>query len=174
MAKKAARKKKAKAESISDRIEKDSTKVFDYLELASVRLIDLQAKLNIPSGKAVPPKSKIESTVSVGVAPDQPNVLVDAYLQVGSEPEFGDASTLTIQIHLQCVYAIKGARADELKNGGSALATTGMLIMWPHFRELVQSLTSRMGLLPVTLPMFLAKPTAGSNALAFDRSADSE
>jgi hypothetical protein len=134
--------------------------VFEHLTLKNVRLIELNTQLNVKDGK-LPNKPVMESHVTVGPSQSsEPTILVDGFLKLEAHPEGGDedSSTLIIQIHYQCVYGVVDGKAEDYSDKSNQLAAGGMFVMWPHFRELIHSLTGRMTIPPIVIPMFTAGP----------------
>jgi len=130
--------------------------VFEHLRLVMVRLVDLNAKLDVRDSAPPSQKTKLTTSVSIGPADNQPFLLVDGNVVIESLADDDSPSGATVSVHLQAVFGLEGAKAEELEHGADAIAASGMLVMWPHFREIVQSTTSRMGMPAVVLPMFAA------------------
>jgi preprotein translocase subunit SecB len=125
--------------------------IFEHLKLKHVRLIDLQSHLTMRGGK-VPNRAKIDCSATVGPSSDG-HVHVNAVLDVEGRPAEGGESVVNIKIHYQCVYSVIDAKLEQFAEHASEIATVGMLVLWPYFRELVQSLTSRMAIRAFTLPI---------------------
>lgn len=133
-----------------------------HLTLIHVRLIGVQAKLDIREGQ-IPDKANVQAQVGVGSGADN-TIHVDAVMRILGRPQdAGDdeASSIEMNIHYQCVYRPEGVSAESLKNKAEELATPAMLVMWPHIRELVMSITGRMAIPPLILPMFTVGATDG-------------
>jgi hypothetical protein len=138
--------------------------VFENLSLRNIRLVGLNADLQITGG-SLPTKTEIKTTVSVGPSPDG-RILVDGYvITETTPPEPGDnPSKLLLQAHYQCIYAVaEGKRLEDFAPFGKEMCFVGMHAMWPYFRELIQSISTRTGLPPVVLPVFLGS-SSGSGA----------
>src|SRR5436190_13578499 len=134
---------------------------FLHLALMAVRLIDLTAKLEIKGGK-LPENPKLETHISVGPSLEPGKILVDSTLSLDAKSS-EDESTLKIVVHFQCIYHAEGIEVSELESVGNVIGKGALLIMWPHFREVIQSITSKMAIKPIVLPMFLTDaPGAGS------------
>lgn len=128
--------------------------LFEHLHLRHIRLIDLVSHLEIRDGK-IPSFAAIESAATVGQSPDG-RLIVDMTLNLKGRPADAEAesSSVVIDVHYQCVYDIADAEANQFKPFAAEIAKVGMLILWPHVRELVQSVTSRMSLPAFVLPVF--------------------
>jgi preprotein translocase subunit SecB len=127
-----------------------------HLTLIHVRLVGVQANLDIREGK-IPDKATIQAKVGVGQAADD-TIHVDAAMNIVGRPSDAtddETSSIVINLHYQCVYRAEGVPADSFRDRAAELATPAMLIMWPHIRELVQSITGRMAIPPLLLPMFV-------------------
>jgi len=137
-----------------------ATAALRQLKLAHVRLLDLVAHLEI-KGSLLPEEAQLSTHVGVGIGPDEPFIHVDGLVTVNGRPPGAsnakdDGSILVIQVHCQCVFmAPEGSDRDQFMKYNDALAQSGMTIMWPHFREVVQSVSSRMGIDPFILPMLV-------------------
>jgi hypothetical protein len=134
-------------------------RIFDHLKLIVVRLVEISAKLDI-RGSEPPPESSVQTRVSLGTTDDASKLLADAVLTVASpSSDTGETlSSLKITLQLQCVYEVAGATSATIETSAERIAASSMLIMWPHFREILQSTTARMGLPPIVLPLFMGNP----------------
>jgi preprotein translocase subunit SecB len=141
--------------------------VFEYLKLTNVRLVSLSTELVLHAGK-LPVHAKIRAKPNAGISSDGTHLNGNVELEVISKPDgeedVEDTSTATIKAHYQCVYEIHGATSGEIAPHGEIIANTVMYVAWPYLRELCNSLTNKMGLPPVTLPM-LAPPQTSSEGL---------
>jgi hypothetical protein len=139
-----------------------------HLTLIGVRLISVQANVDI-RGEGVPDRGKIQAQVSIGQS-QQDNIHVDGRVRVLGKPKDApddeDSSSVSIDLHYQCVYRPEGVSAESLKDQAEKLAIPGMLVMWPHFRELVMSLTGRMGIPSLILPMFAVGPVGTGKGIS--------
>jgi hypothetical protein len=138
------------------------------LTLIHVRLIGLTTQLEIKGGK-VPDKASIQAQVGVGYSPDN-TVHVDAIIQLVGRPgdaaEGEDCSALVMTIHYQCVYRPEEKSAESFQDKAEEIARPAMLVMWPQIRELVQSISFRMSIPPLILPMFMAGPPGKGKGVA--------
>jgi hypothetical protein len=135
----------------------DST-VFQHLKLNSVRLVTLDAKLDIKDGK-VPVHAKIQALPKCGPTADGKKMLAILEVEIVGRPEGAgdddDCSTVRIKANYQCVYEIVGVKADDIAPHAVAVANTGMLVIWPYLRELANSISTKMAIPPIVLPMFV-------------------
>ena len=157
MAKKAKlEKKKALEPRAKKRVPANASSLESVL-LKTIRLVDLNTKLEIIDHK-MPSEAKIQSTATVGPTPDNASIIVDAYVFVEAHPqgEGEGSSALMLQVHYQCIFEPQGVPADSLSSIGEQLTKTGVLVMWPYFRELVHMITARMGIQPFVLPLVAA------------------
>jgi preprotein translocase subunit SecB len=133
-----------------------SVTIFERLQLRNIRLISLVSNLQIHNGK-LPTVASLESTASVGPAPDG-NLHVNMTLTLTGRPSDAaaddDASLVKIEVHYQCIYEVVEGGPEQFEKDASIIAKVGMLVLWPHIRELVQSVTSRMAIPPFILPIF--------------------
>ena len=141
--------------------------LFHHLRLTQVRLISVHSDLAIHDGE-MPTQARITATANVGISKNKKNVHVNCFLDIDVQPENGGekSSCLAIHIAYQCIYEILDDVIVATPEGVAAfsqpLSQTGMLIVWPHFRELVQSIMGRMAIPPVVLPFFTRGKT-GAN-----------
>jgi hypothetical protein len=136
----------------------DDFNVLEHLTLKNVRLIEVTAKLEVVDGK-LPNKSAIESNVTIGPSEAKGIILVDGFVKITGHPANSpdSSSILLISTHFQCVYRPESLAVEDCEKQLQVIAQAGMVIMWPHFREVIQSISGRMGLTPIVLPMFLSK-----------------
>lgn len=138
----------------------------DYLLLRHVRLLDVEASLDIKEGR-IPQEAQLQLNLSVGSASDD-TIHVDGVLSVDAHPKDAsedEASRLTLRMRYQCEYDVS-ASLEEIEHRSEELVTPAMSVMWPYFRELLQSLVGRMGLPPFTLPPIAPSfvPSGGSKS----------
>jgi preprotein translocase subunit SecB len=129
-----------------------------HLQLKHIRLIDLQSHLGIRDGK-LPNKAKIECSANVGPSSDG-HIHANALLEIEGRPADGGESVVQIKAHYQCVYSIIDANLEQFSEHAGEIAKLGIWVLWPFFRELVQSITSKMELPTITLPVLVAGGTA--------------
>jgi len=148
-------------------------KVFEFLKLTSVRLVSVTARLDIVGGK-IPVHAQIKASPGAGVSQDGDRILGNVELEAIGKPEgeeqSGDCSTVRINAHYQCIYAVHDAEMDDIIPHIEVVANTVMYVAWPYLRELCNSLTNKMGIPPITLPM-LAPPQTSSEGLKTIREA---
>lgn len=65
-----------------------------------------------------------------------------------------DSKPMEILLTLEATYTIPGEIKFSARQLRAFANTNGMLNVWPYWREFVQSITSRAGLPPLTLPLF--------------------
>jgi preprotein translocase subunit SecB len=135
--------------------------LFQHLKLLHVRLTNLQANLEIRGGKN-PSKAKIESGANVGISTNEKNLHINSVIDIlgrpGWEEHDDDGSRLQIHLEYQVVFQILNIPPREFLKFPNPLITAGMLMVWPHFRETVLSLTAKMGMPPFVLPTFVSGP----------------
>lgn len=132
--------------------------VFNHLRLNAVRLISVDANLFIRDGKA-PVEAQIKAMPSAGATPDGKRINANVMIEVVGKPAgetSDDCSTVKINAHYQCVYNVENAAIEDITPHGVVIANTAMLVAWPYLRELCSSLTTRMAIPPITLPMYKA------------------
>jgi preprotein translocase subunit SecB len=65
-----------------------------------------------------------------------------------------DSKPMEILLTLEATYKVPIEITFSAKQVKAFATTNGMLNVWPYWREFVQSVTSRAGLPPLTLPLF--------------------
>jgi hypothetical protein len=65
-----------------------------------------------------------------------------------------DSKPMEILLTLEATYKVPSEITFSPKQVRAFAKTNGMLNVWPYWREFVQSVTSRAGLPPLTLPLF--------------------
>jgi hypothetical protein len=156
--------KKAKPSSAGK--ETASAAIWDRLELIHVRLINLQAELEIKGGQ-MPDEAHTQTTFGIGPAGDS-MLHVNGFLTVLGIPKDAPESGSVMKLNAvyQCVYRITEGTAEDFKPHAEAICATGGLVMYPHMRELVQTITSRMSIIPYILPMYVLPPLTSEQLLA--------
>jgi preprotein translocase subunit SecB len=127
----------------------------NYLRVSNVRLLGIESGLQIEGGKP-PEKLNIDGKMQVGPNVDGTSINVNAILLLEGLPkdEAGESasSRLSIKAVYQCVFHVRGAEIDTFSEHSEHLAAVGYNILLPYMRELVHSITSRMGY-PVVLAL---------------------
>jgi hypothetical protein len=62
---------------------------------------------------------------------------------------------MEIKAQYQCVYAIVDAELEQFAEYANEIGKMGIWLAWPFFRELVLSITSKMLIPVVTLPVLV-------------------
>jgi preprotein translocase subunit SecB len=76
---------------------------------------------------------------------------------------------VVIEAEFVLVYAVDSLEGIKQKNLDVFGQTNGVFNAWPYWREFVQSITTRMGLPPLTLPAYRLAPPAPRKAVKADR-----
>jgi hypothetical protein len=134
--------------------------VFGHLSIKHVRLVNVHAQLRITDGK-VPTKAEVGSQTTIGPTGDKAALHADTIVSLTGYPQDGpvdDGSRLEIVAHYQVVYIPEGFPVEAYLPHAELIAKNGILVAWPHLRELIQSLTSRMDIPQITLPFYTVGP----------------
>ena len=147
-------KKESKKKASNKEIAAATSNVFQYLKLINVRLTSVNSQLVIRSGE-LPNAYEVSMQCSVGASAAGNNVHANCLVDVIGKPDGNREaeSAVSIKAEYQCVFRVEDVDADALMKDGDQIAGVGALIAWPYLRELVQTLTGRMGLLPFAMPM---------------------
>ena len=83
------------------------------------------------------------------------NVRVSFY--VGAQDEEDNLKLFTMRASLEVRYEVEGHLSEQDRKNIAAFTTVNSVVhAWPYYRELVQSTAARMGLPPITVPLFRA------------------
>lgn len=146
---------KAKSKKGSSRKKISAENLFDFLSLRNVRLLSIDAKVQLVSDE-LPPKPTVSLEAGAGISPDN-QLHVNSSLGVAAGSPDADSSYFGINAIYQCVYSVEGIDPQQIAEASEvneALVSNGVFVAWPYFRDLVQSTTTRMGLPPVVIPVF--------------------
>jgi hypothetical protein len=149
----------------------NAVKVSDRVDLQSVKLLacDCKQKPKCPEG---PKTFDIERTSRFEVDKEQNVVgvfirfVLNAFAEgVEQKPE---NSFLTMEATFLLLYSINSTEGLDDDAYKSFAELNGMYNAWPYWREFVQSITSRMQVPTLTIPVFRisppkAKPAAATN-----------
>jgi hypothetical protein len=133
-----------------------------FVEFHDVRLGEVSAKLAGTRDSLIasaPWEIRIKRVMSARFDDARKIVTVVADLAVdvvAQDPKVPDALSCTCVYYLDYVFNVNGGpTGEELQEHLAAFAkVNGIYNVWPYFRELVQSMGSRLGLPPVVLPVF--------------------
>jgi len=141
-------------ESIAEYLRVSSADVSNHLALIDLRLKGVVANLVFPS-----PRRPLDLSASVVVEISRIGEFVtyDVRYELGAKDR-DDKEVLESEITLNILFRIKDGRdltEDELR----AFGTVGAVdVAHPYMREIVQSLTGRMGLPPLVLDVRAPEP----------------
>lgn len=137
---------------------KIAAKVSRSVRLASIRLMSSQVFGNPPPDQDLP--SHASQKVDIKVADSKKEgfvVLADLGISFGYEKDhqYSDEvaeSPILVNAKFLLNYAIEGE--DLTQQDLDAFASrTATYNVWPYWREFVQTMTTRMGLPPITIPL---------------------
>lgn len=131
-----------------------AARVSERVEIRHVRLVETLAKRKQPRGK-LPERLNSDITVSTTTDADKLTIVVHPrFTLVG---RFADDSSDEEGLRIEATYAaeytvptMEGLSEEDFKAFGEL---NGIYNVWPYWREYVQSLTTRMGFPPLTLPV---------------------
>lgn len=137
----------------------DFYKVFDSLKLRHVRLVGLNTSVFI-TGSRTPDHAEITAQTGMGPTPDGKNLNINLEIKVEARPKGlkDDCSLLLVDAKYQCVFSLEGIKFDSLIPLSEPLCEVGMRVAWPYVRELVQTITARMSIPPVIMPILVQPP----------------
>lgn len=123
-------------------------------ELQSVRLTKCKMDTNTP--KSSDDSENIAMAVSTMASGQHAGEKIECSFSftLNATHESADAKPLEISLTLEATYKVPPELTFSNKQIDDFASTNGMLNVWPYWREFVQSITSRAGLPPLTLPLF--------------------
>ncbi len=132
-----------------------------YVDLKEVRLIEVSAKL-IGGRDAMIQKApwelRFKRAMAVRFDDQTKELTVIANLAVDVLPEKPGEESMVCScvFHLDYVFNVNGGpEGDDLQRHLKAFANVnGTYNVWPYFRELVQSMASRVGMPPIVVPVY--------------------
>ncbi len=130
--------------------------VSSRVQIRSLIIAESSAK-RAPSAGVGGKDSRVElRTDEIGYAidPDEKRIVVTPRFTLEVRKEGQEAPTLSIQARFVISYSLD--RIDDLKpeNVKAFAGTNGVYNAWPYWREFVQNTVARMGLQPLTIPVF--------------------
>lgn len=163
---KRAKKKPPKATRVAKKAVTADT-LFEHVELKFIRLLELKTKLRI-ANRDIPKFANVSMEANAGPSSEGDAINANVSVKVIGYPEGGsvednpESSRLTFDIHYQCGFTIIDATAEEIKPHAQALVDQAILMVWPNIRETVQSLSAKMSIPSLTIPMILRGVTTGT------------
>lgn len=98
---------------------------------------------------------ELKQTIKIEARPktDHPNVVAAkiAFVLVGENP--GGQEVLRIEATFGIVYGVHSVDEFTSEQIAAAISPIGLANAWPYWREFVQSMTARMGLPPLHVPL---------------------
>ncbi|REJ74964.1 MAG: hypothetical protein DWQ45_03565 [Planctomycetota bacterium] len=133
--------------------------LLDLLELRSVRLLDVVANVHVEGKKLPSGKTEIRVESGWGINTDEEVLLANVTLLIeGSPPDGG--STMSAVVTYQAIFDLESIpdRRKTPQDEIDSVQDLAIRIVWPYLREFAQSLTARMGLPPMGLPLIPGLP----------------
>jgi len=122
------------------------------VELRDLRLHNSACAV-APGAVRVP---ELKQTIKIETWPktDRPNVVAAniAFVLVGENP--GGQEALRIEATFGIVYGVNSVDEFTSEQIAAVISPIGLANAWPYWREFVQSMTARMGLPPLRVPLF--------------------
>jgi preprotein translocase subunit SecB len=163
MAKTKARIQSRRADARSSAEQRSLDAVAGSLELELIRIMASDARQNL-TRPTVPDTLANQLNIRVAIDPNDTgrvSAVFDCSLQGNYAetplPASPQESTIYVHAVFQAIYkrrSLDELSEEQLSNFGQ---TIGLLGIWPYWREFAQSMTTRMGLPPLTLPMIQAR-----------------
>jgi hypothetical protein len=123
-------------------------------QLAGIRLVEAHCKLG-QLREELPPNAKLDTAIGYKIRPDKRNVAINAEFVLSSTYEGAEADTSpAIYVSAQFLVHYGLAKPVTKKTLEAVLENLAIPHIWPFWRELVHSLTTRMGLPPFPVPLF--------------------
>lgn len=144
-----------------------------YVELLDVRLVTIDAKFHDPTESSQGLRVGTSREMSARFDEARRVATVHAHLRATvshERPPAAPVFELSCHYVLDYRFAVSGGPEGDERNTylGAFANVNGIYNVWPYFRELVQSVTSRMGLPPLVLPVYRVNRDEASPAPRHD------
>lgn len=125
----------------------------EKVTLRDIRLMESRSKLGVLRKGHLPTRANntINMTIEVNQQKKIASVMVQLRLELAYEDSGDGDRPVTIASTYKLRYALVGPIEEKLAD--HVLQSVAMMNIWPYWRELVQSFTTRMGLPPFPLPL---------------------
>jgi preprotein translocase subunit SecB len=136
--------------------------VSERVQIKSLILVESVAK-RTPEAKIGGKDSKLELTVKVGQAEaSEKTIVVVPRFALAVRGADQEAPMLSIEANFVIMYSL--GKIDDIRpeNIKAFAQINGVYNVWPYWREFVQSTVARMGLAPLTIPVYCI-PTSGES-----------
>jgi hypothetical protein len=122
-----------------------------HVQLRDLRLL----KSNCILGNTAPRVPELQQTIKITFPPkpDEKGVvaITVGFSLVGVNPEGQEA--LRIEASFGVLYVVNSPVGLDLEQLSGSISSTALGNAWPYWREFVQSMTTRMGLPPLRVPL---------------------
>lgn len=132
---------------------KSAGRLIACAQIQAIRLAQANVSVGLPVGAPPEPLNVVLAHSAEGRQSEQNLTILLAFNLVGKKAR-SHQSSLEISCKFEIVYQLpEGLKAGDEEIQAFA-DTNGMLNSWPYWREYVQSSVIRMGLPPLTLPLY--------------------
>jgi preprotein translocase subunit SecB len=135
--------------------------VIAFAELSSVRVVRCKVAATPGNMDANEKVSLSVRTRSSARRANAGRMLCVLKFDLNATIEGSDIDRVEISVDFEAAYTLPEEKRFSIKQLNAFASTNALLNVWPYWRELVQSFTTRAGLPALTLPLFrvqLAKP----------------
>ena len=143
-----------------------------YVELRDVRLTGVNANFLVAKDEMLQQREldvELGRSMSCSIAQDTRVISVEANLKADIHGPGKGEKHGPVLISIQCAYVLEytfmvhgGPEGAELQRHLDAFArVNGVFNVWPYFRELVQSLSARMAIPPIVVPVYRVSKEQG-------------
>lgn len=130
-------------------------------QLQNIRLVEIQAKNQIGFGEVVSELTVSTRHRATMLAREESSFRVLASLEVRAHRE--KQTRIRVSVDLELSYELpQGTEKDPAELEAFA-NVNGVFNAWPYWREIIQNISTRMGLPPLVLPLF-RMPSAKTTA----------
>ena len=123
-------------------------------ELQSVRLADCKVSTKRRAADSDEGHDPFALVTTADGKRDGEKLQCEFNFTLNAAHESPDSRRIEILLTLEATYKVPSEITVSSEQIRAFAATNGMLNVWPYWREFVQSITSRAGLPPLTLPLF--------------------
>ena len=138
--------------------------VLTYANLKNIRLANCSVKHNFTAShvvRSVTLEVSAQGTISV----NDKRLNVNAHFKIIGTPHNTPSESLTVECTFVLDYDLDTLEGLNENNFRAFTQWIGLNNAWPYAREFIQNMTSRLGLLPLKLPLFKSELADGGVGL---------
>lgn len=148
----------------------DLSRLIGAVQIESVRVVEAHLRTAVRSPlEAGPIEGKIGRRAKVKRMPENGAFVVRVDFAFGAHPA-GDSSSsngqavIAVDVSFELAYVIPADLKVTKAELNEFATLNGIFNAWPYFREFVHAALARMGLPPITIPVYRLKPSVKTDA----------